>query len=178
MKNKETRIKILKLRWSLSSKEKNRYDDLIFKKLKEIFSKKIKTKYIGLYWPIENEVDTIKITDWLLKNNYKICIPKIKNKDMKFVEITKINFEYEFWHSMKQPTSNKVINGNEIQLLIVPLIGFNKDNYRMGYGMNFYNNYLKFNKIDTIGLAYSFQKTNDIILTNKDIKLDKIITEE
>lgn len=178
MKNKELRSKILKMRWNLSDEIKNEFDNVIFDKLIKVISKKIKTKYIGLYWPIENEVDTIKFIDWLLKNNYKVCIPKIFGKEMKFIEIKNINFEYEFWHSMKQPKNNNVIDGINIQLLIIPLIGFNKDNYRMGYGMNFYNNYLQFNKIETIGLAYSFQKTNDIIITNKDIKLDKIITEE
>ncbi len=177
MINKEIRAKILKIRWNLENKKKEKYDSLIFKKISNIISKKIKTKYIGLYWPIENEVDTIRLAEWLLKNNFKICIPKIKKSKMNFIEIDSVDFKYEFWHSMKQPISNQIIKPDDIQLLIVPLIGFNKDNYRMGYGMNFYNNFLENQHIQTIGLAYSFQQTNQIIITNKDIKLDKIITE-
>lgn len=127
---------------------------------------------------MENEVDTLKIMQWLLKNNFKICLPKINKNIMNFISIESLDFDSEFWHCMKQPKSNKIIDPSMINLLIVPLIGFNKKRYRMGYGMNFYNNYLRNTKISTIGLAYSFQQNEDIIIENKDIKLDKIITEE
>lgn len=78
---------------------------------------------------------------------------------------------------MKQPADDIKVLNNQIGLLIVPLVGFNKSNYRMGYGMNFYNNFLSVNHIQTIGIAYSLQKNDNINITNRDIKLDKIITE-
>lgn len=177
MSNNEIRQELLKKRWNISEQDKSTWDSSIKDKLIKIFSKMSKNKFIGLYWPIENEVDTIKVIKWLISNQYKVCIPKIKEKQMYFVEIKSIDFKYEYWHSMKQPTNDTKILGNQISLLIVPLVGFNKDNYRMGYGMNFYNDYLLLNHIQTIGIAYSFQKNDNITITNRDIKLNKIITE-
>ncbi len=176
--NKEIREKLLRKRQKLSKNQKEKLDQKIFKSLIEEIQKKEKNKFIAIYWPIQNEVDTINIIKWLFEHKYHVCIPKIKNNLMYFTEITSIDFESEFWHLMKQTKHNNVVNPNNIQLLIVPMIGFNKNKYRMGYGLNWYNKFLKFNHIPTIGIAYSFQKDEDIIITKNDIKLDKIITEQ
>jgi 5-formyltetrahydrofolate cyclo-ligase len=78
---------------------------------------------------------------------------------------------------MRQPVSAPTVKGNEIGLMIIPLIGFNTAKYRLGYGFNHYNNYLHYyGKIHTIGLAYSFQKNDDFVTNNYDKVLDLIIT--
>ena len=65
-------------------------------------------------------------------------------------------------------------------ILIVPLVGFDKCKYRLGYGGGFYDRYInkirKRKKVLTIGFAYSFQKVKNIPTNNYDIKLDFIIT--
>lgn len=175
--NKEIRTELLRKRWKLSKDKKKMLDKKIFNLLIKEFEKCKRDKFIGMYWPIENEVDTIEPIKWLLKNKYHVCIPKIKNGTMYFTEITSTDFEFECWHSMKQTKHNNIVFPANIQLIIVPMIGFNKEKYRMGYGLNWYNNFLKFNPLPTIGIAYQFQQTEEILLTEKDIKLDKIITE-
>jgi 5-formyltetrahydrofolate cyclo-ligase len=78
---------------------------------------------------------------------------------------------------MRQPTTPTIINGDNISLMIVPLIAFNKTNHRLGYGFNHYNKYLHtYSNIRTIGLAYDFQKNNDFITNRYDKVLDLIIT--
>ena len=65
-------------------------------------------------------------------------------------------------------------------VLIVPLVGFDKNKFRLGYGGGFYDRYIKKvkkkKKILTIGLAYSFQKVKKIPVTKNDIQLDFIVT--
>jgi 5-formyltetrahydrofolate cyclo-ligase len=57
------------------------------------------------------------------------------------------------------------------------MVGFNKRLQRLGYGLHFYNDYLKqTNKIYTVGLAYDFQLNNDFKTTTRDKILDIIIT--
>jgi 5-formyltetrahydrofolate cyclo-ligase len=78
---------------------------------------------------------------------------------------------------MREPATNVIIDINDISLMLVPMVGYNKNNYRLGYGLNFYNTYLDIpNKIYTIGLAYQFQYNNEFITTNYDKILDTIIT--
>ena len=67
-------------------------------------------------------------------------------------------------------------------ILLVPLVAYDKNFNRVGYGGGFYDRYIKkalrIRKIFTIGLAYSFQKVKKIPTNNYDIKLDYIITEK
>jgi 5-formyltetrahydrofolate cyclo-ligase len=78
---------------------------------------------------------------------------------------------------MRQPTTESIVECKDIELMIIPMIGFNKSNNRMGYGFNHYNNYLQVAKnIYTIGLAYDFQRNDDFITTSYDKMLDKIVT--
>ena len=64
-------------------------------------------------------------------------------------------------------------------LIVVPLLAFDKSKNRLGYGKGYYDKFLKKNKnITTIGVAFSFQKYNKITTSNHDVKLDYILTEK
>jgi 5-formyltetrahydrofolate cyclo-ligase len=69
------------------------------------------------------------------------------------------------------------------EVMLVPLLVFDSDKYRLGYGKGFYDRYLnrylkKFKKILTIGVAFSFQKYHKLPRNNKDVKLNYILTEK
>ena len=65
-------------------------------------------------------------------------------------------------------------------ILLVPLVAFDKNLNRIGYGGGFYDRYIKKirkqKKVLAIGFAYSFQKVKNIQTNNYDVKLDFIIT--
>ena len=67
-------------------------------------------------------------------------------------------------------------------ILFVPLVAFDKELNRLGYGGGFYDRYVekisKIKKIAKIGLAFSFQKLKTIPTNKYDQKLDIIITEK
>ena len=82
-------------------------------------------------------------------------------------------------YGIPEPISNKI---KYPDILLVPLVAFDKNFNRIGYGGGFYDRYIqkikKKKKIITIGLAYSFQKVKKIPINKYDIKLDFIITEK
>ena len=65
-------------------------------------------------------------------------------------------------------------------VLLVPIVAFDKYFNRIGYGGGFYDRYInkirKRKKVLTIGFAYSFQKVKKIPTNKYDIGLDFIIT--
>ena len=67
-------------------------------------------------------------------------------------------------------------------MLLVPLVAYDNNHNRIGYGGGFYDRYIKKikkkKKIITIGIAYSFQKVKKIVNQQYDIKLDHVITEK
>jgi len=68
-------------------------------------------------------------------------------------------------------------------LVVVPLVAFDKHLNRIGYGKGYYDRSLKrIRKIKKnavfLGIAYSFQKCKKIPVNNHDFKLDYIFTEK
>jgi 5-formyltetrahydrofolate cyclo-ligase len=63
-------------------------------------------------------------------------------------------------YGMLEPIKSK---NYVLDIMLVPLLAFDKDKYRLGYGKGFYDRYLnkylkKFKNILTVGVAFSFQK--------------------
>ena len=68
-------------------------------------------------------------------------------------------------------------------VMLVPLLAFDSQKNRLGYGKGFYDRYLsqflnRKKKIITIGVAFLFQKYNKLPISKLDIKLDYILTEK
>jgi 5-formyltetrahydrofolate cyclo-ligase len=82
-------------------------------------------------------------------------------------------------YGIPEPTSKKI---QLPDILLVPIVAYDKDCNRIGYGGGFYDRYIKkinkIKKIITIGLAYSFQEVKKISINKHDMKLDFIITEK
>ena len=80
-------------------------------------------------------------------------------------------------YGIPEPASGKKIVPN---ILLVPLVAFDKNCNRIGYGGGYYDRYIKkikkIKKIITIGLGYSFQRINQIPADKYDVKLDFIVT--
>jgi 5-formyltetrahydrofolate cyclo-ligase len=82
-------------------------------------------------------------------------------------------------YGIPEPLSKKICYPD---ILFVPLVGYDSEFNRLGYGGGFYDRYIdkieKYKKIIKIGLAFSCQKLNKVPTTYYDRKLDFIITEK
>ncbi len=177
MKKSEIRNKIIKLRKENYSKDLRIDFRSIIKILKK---RKQKNKIIGGYYPYNHEVNVVPLLEKFEKSNYIISLPKIgKNSSMNFFvwstnDPLNIN-EY----GIPEPITNRMIFPD---VLLVPLVAYDKNCNRVGYGGGFYDRYIKRTKkiknILTIGLAFSYQKVKKIPIEKNDVKLDFIITEK
>ena len=81
---------------------------------------------------------------------------------------------------MLEPEKTKIMSPN---FMLVPILAFDRNKYRLGYGKGFYDRFLKkylnkLNNITTVGVAFSFQKYHKLPIDKNDIKLDYILTEK
>jgi 5-formyltetrahydrofolate cyclo-ligase len=145
-------------------------------------SKKKKTNILSLYYPSNYEVNVLNLFKLISKMNIKTLLPvtKFANQmnfiEWKYLDPLKVN---EF--GMLEPSlKGKIIIPN---FMLVPLLAFDNNNNRLGYGKGFYDRFLnKLIKVKrniiTVGVAFSFQKYNKLPVTNLDIKLDYILTDK
>ncbi len=105
----------------------------------------------------------------IIKENYQMDFFEWKNKDP-----LKINK-----YGIAEPTLGKKIYPD---IIFVPLVAYDDDLNRLGYGGGFYDRYLdkiaKIKKILKIGLGFSYQELKKIPINKHDKKLDLIITEK
>ena len=175
MNKSEIRKKILKKRKNYDSNNLG----IDFKDILKILNKiKSIKKVVGGYYPYNHEIDVMEIFKKFEKLNYEISLPKIKKRsEMDFYSWSTKDPLYINKYGIPEPITDKVTYPN---ILLVPLVAFDKHFNRIGYGGGFYDRYIrkiKKNKdIITIGLAYSFQKVKKIQTNKYDIKLDFIVT--
>ncbi len=171
----------------LSLRKKNYYKfidhkfdyNLVFKLIKKIFKKKKIT--IAGYYPSYYEADIIDFLNLAAKKNFKIVLPVIKSSNkMSFMPWNSKDPLYVSKFGTLEPENlkNKIVP----DLIMVPLVAFDKNLNRIGYGKGYYDRSLqKINKVKkkliSVGVAYSFQKCARVPIDNNDFKLDYIFTE-
>jgi len=171
------RGKVLKVRKKNSKKSININPRTIYSYLKK---KNYNFKIIGGYYPTNYEIDDIEILNYFFKKGSTISLPKIKRKNqMEFYKWYKNDFLLINKYGIPEPeNSNRVYP----DILFIPLVAFDKELNRLGYGGGFYDRYIqkisKIKKIIKVGLAFSFQKLKTIPVNKHDKKLDIIITEK
>jgi len=136
---------------------------------------------LALYYPASFEINVLK----LLENEYMIdknvSLPVIEeNNKMSFFPWKKNNVLLVNKFGILEPLKTRFKNPN---LIIVPILAFDRKKYRLGYGKGFYDRYLnkylkKNSNILTVGVAFSFQKYHKLPIDKNDVKLDYILTEK
>ncbi len=171
---------MLQLRREMKFDDKAHRDFLIYHHALK-FLMNPKPTNVLMYWPTENEVDTIALIDELIVQEINVYLPSITPLgQMVPIKINSINFDYEYWKSIRQP---KIILKNEgkvnFNIIIVPLIAYDTEMVRLGFGLGHYDRFLKKQPSATlkVGLAYNFQKMHKLPKENHDVSLDVVINE-
>lgn len=103
---------------------------------------------------------------------------------MDAVEITSLDNLIESSYGILEPSiEENFITPNELDLIVVPGVAFDKNRGRIGYGAGFYDRYFKkineenIKRIVKLALAYDFQVLDKVPMDERDVPVDHIITE-
>ena len=154
--------------------------NLIFKLIRKHFHKK--KIIIAGYYPSNYEVNILNFLEEASKKKFKIVLPVIKSSNkMSFKSWIFKEPLYVSKFGILEPNNS----GKEIipDLIMVPLVAFDRKLNRIGYGKGYYDRSLqKISKIKkktiTLGIAYSFQKCANIPTNKYDFKLNYVFTEQ
>ena len=138
----------------------------------------MRKKIIGGYYPVNHEISDLDILRQFEKKKIKISLPAIKNNfKMNFIQCSLKEPFVVNQYGIPEPSMGKVVYPD---IILVPLVAFDKNLNRLGYGAGYYDRLIqsikKKKKILTIGLAFDFQELFSIPVSKYDQKLDYIIT--
>ena len=166
-------------------KRKKKYFDVeqkFFFPLIDILKKfKNKRISISIYYPSFYEVNVLEILGIEQFRKCQFLLPIIeKNGTMNFYQWKQKDILYVNKFGILEPSKSKKIDPD---IILVPVLAFDDNRNRLGYGKGFYDRYLgknikSYKKILTVGVAFSFQKHHKLPVNSNDIKLDYILTEK
>jgi 5-formyltetrahydrofolate cyclo-ligase len=140
-------------------------------------------KVVMFYVSLKDEVDTMSMIDEAIGIGKRVCVPVIIKEEKRLIagEIKDRTADLEKQHfGIYQPKKGHVteVPLEDIDLIVVPGIAFDKKNVRLGRGHGYYDRFLCAvpNKTRTIGLAFGFQVVEDLPQDSHDIPVWKTIT--
>lgn len=130
---------------------------------------------IGGYWPIGSELDVRPLLKMLEEMQFKCSLPCITEQGMIFRVWTQLTPLVKGPFQLLEPplTADPVVPN----VLLVPLLSFDKHGHRLGYGQGHFDRYLHQHSVLTIGIGFRGQAVDEIPHQLHDFSLDYILTE-
>ena len=143
---------------------------------------------VGFYIPMGEEMDLLPLlnhTLWLRRECYLPIVPPRFQRRLGFGKITSLPRWYLNRFGIHEHWTPRPVRAWQLDLLFVPLVGFDEAGHRLGMGGGFYDAslaYLRRRKVwrkpRLIGVGYECQKAAHIPSDPWDMQLDAVITEE
>lgn len=154
----------------------------------------INSQKIGVYLDAFGEVPTRELIELCFRLRKSIYLPVVhlKNKPLAWAKITQHQWRNQRMtrhrFGMKQPFKQRGITVKSLDYLFMPLVAFDYKGHRLGMGGGFYdrtlahcassseNQKLKPSKPIRVGIAYDFQRVEEIRSNDWDISIHAILT--
>jgi 5-formyltetrahydrofolate cyclo-ligase len=175
---KQQRAALLERRQTLSPDDRQRAADIVAGKLGAIIAANRITS-VGLYWPIKHEINLLPWAHELERqSNLALCLP--------VVVTPKAPLEYWRWTqgealsrgiwNIPVPAHRDVVLPD---LMLAPVVGFDRANYRLGYGGGYFDRTLASlqRRPMVVGIGYAFSALETIFPQPHDIPMDAIVTD-
>ena len=145
----------------------------------------IKSKNIMLYLNFNNEVDTTPLVTWCFNNGKTVIAPYCIQSTREIIPFEINNLTTDLTKStfgVMEPKHDllKKFDIDDIDLIIVPGVVFDKHCNRIGFGAGYYDRFLskKSKEAITIGIAYDYQIIDEVPTDIYDVPLNFIVTQD
>ena len=177
------RLQYKKKRAALTERERLRLDDLLLIQFQQ-YAIPADVNILLSYWPLKQfaEVNTHLMTDFLQFRmpGLQIAYPVTDFTDysMKLYLADDGTDYHTNSYGIAEPVNGTAITAEEIDMVFVPLLAFDKKGYRVGYGKGFYDRLLAGCREDVIKTGFSFFEPVDSIedIDQFDVPLTTAIT--
>ncbi len=128
-----------------------------------------------------NEVDTIMLIARSFARGKRIAVPVItdkKERKLDTSELMNIGDLTDGPFNIKEPKVFAAVPLEEVDIFIVPVIAVDRTGNRIGWGYGYYDKLLSAQKKPIAALAYNFQIVDEIEASDKDVRVDYIVSED
>jgi 5-formyltetrahydrofolate cyclo-ligase len=178
------RKEMLQQRKTMETQNVSSYSNKIISAIMEL-PEFINSKNIMLYLSFNKEVNTYPLARWCLDNGKTVIAPYCIESEREIVPYKITNLLNDLTKSsfgVMEPKHDILQKANieDIDLIIVPGVAFDKNCNRLGFGAGYYDRFLpkRLKHTPAIGIAYDYQIIDEVPTSEYDVPLDFIITQE
>jgi 5-formyltetrahydrofolate cyclo-ligase len=140
---------------------------------------------IALYASLPEELDTAPLIELARRRGCRLYLPRIERRTgrMRFVAMGKRHSFNRL--GIAEPVGGEVIGARWLDLVFLPLVGFDARGMRLGMGGGYYDRTFAFRRTRRVwkkpllvGFAYDLQRVPHLESAPHDVLLDAIVTEK
>ncbi len=137
---------------------------------------------VMVYVPKPPEVDTMPLIRHLIRQDIRVVVPIIE-RETRTLRLSCLKDPGDLVVStffVPEPIGNEIpVRGEELEVIIVPLLAFDRAGHRLGYGAGYYDRFLSsYPQAIKIGAAFSCQEIRSVPADANDVAMDLIVTEQ
>ncbi|MEA2105361.1 MAG: 5-formyltetrahydrofolate cyclo-ligase [Bacteroidota bacterium] len=173
---KEIRKYIKQLKKEYTLEDKKAKSKIIFEQVEQ-WDEFQKSNTLMAYWSMDDEVYT---HDFVLKwfQTKTIILPSVKGDELELRVFKGMDDMTEgAAFGIKEPKELYKKELDQIDLVIVPGVAFDKKNNRLGRGKAYYDKLLSKTSALKVGVCFDFQMLDSVPADQYDIKMDRIISD-
>jgi 5-formyltetrahydrofolate cyclo-ligase len=177
---KDLRSTVLAKRARLSSEEHRRLSKTICARLMGD-ERIIEAKTVFSYQPFGSEVDITVFNDWAISRAVVLAFPICHDEGIMEAAVPEAGDELcagRYGIAEPDPRHSRIVLPGEFDVILVPCVGFDNRNIRLGMGGGFYDRYLPSCKgALKLGVAFSLQRVEETFNDPWDTVLNDVITD-
>lgn len=158
----------------LSEEQKRKASDDVFSRLEELAAFMMADNVL-MYHSLPDELSTHSfLSKWSSRKRF--FLPRVNGLNLEILPYDKSRLHLGAFH-IEEPDGTEVTNIDEIEMIVVPGVAYDKSGNRVGRGKGYYDRLMENTKATKVGVAYDFQIVDEIDNEAHDIKVDIVITE-
>ena len=141
---------------------------------------------IAVYAPLPSELDTAPLIRLARRHHCHIYLPRLtdlRRRRMQFIEAAGPMRRNHL--GILEPITRRALSTRRLDLVFLPLVGFDASGMRLGMGAGYYDRAFAFlserrhwNRPRLIGLGYALQQLPHIEGARHDVRMSAVITEK
>lgn len=175
IQKKTLRKQMLQKRAAFPADEKSNYDLWICSELEKLVVKE-NCKVVHVYLPMGDEINITPFIEFCLDRQIIVVSPKtLPKRKLQNLVLNAIDDVEDGVFGTTHPANTKEYVG-DYDLIVIPGLAYDAQNYRLGYGGGYYDNFIvNYPRAKKIGIFYPFQQVEKVPTEKHDLALDAIL---
>lgn len=130
---------------------------------------------ILMYHSLPDELPTLEfLRKW--SDRKRFYLPRVNGVNLDLLPYVESELR-KGAYDIEEPTGSNLTDADEIDLMIIPAVAFDRRGNRLGRGKGFYDRLLASTRATKIGVGYEFQLLDEIPAEPHDVRMNMVVTQ-